>query len=94
MLGMTNDPLETAIEFIGLGVLAKALGVSGQAIRKGQRRRRMPRTEWTGETNYSATIAEMSGDRVTRAALLDKWPSLVVDDEGGCRADPTVTASA
>lgn len=74
---MNNDPIESAIELCGLGGLSKELGVSGQAIRKWQRARRMPRTEWTGETQYSQAIEKLTGGAVTRALLLAPWPALV-----------------
>ncbi len=72
----TLDPLERAIAKVGLGKLASRLGVSGQAVRKWQTQRRMPRTEWTGETSYSDVIEVETGGEVTRAELLSKWPPL------------------
>jgi DNA-binding transcriptional regulator YdaS (Cro superfamily) len=70
----TNHPLERAIKRIGLGKLAKHLGVTHQALRKWQRAGRMPRTEWTGESEYARRIEEVSGGAVKREELLDKWP--------------------
>jgi hypothetical protein len=35
----------------------------------------MPRTEWTGETQYSERIQELTGQQVTREQLLAKWPA-------------------
>ena len=70
----TSTPLETAIGILGLSVVARALGVTHQAVRKWQRAGRMPRTEWTGETSYSEIIEEQTQRRVTKAQLLAKWP--------------------
>jgi hypothetical protein len=70
---METQPLEIAIERVGLGALAKELGVSGQAVRKWQRAGRMPRTEWTGETKYSELIQRLTMDVVTKDMLLAKW---------------------
>lgn len=58
----------------GISKLADALGVSYQAVRKWERAGRLPRTEWTGETNYSATIESLTGGRVTRERLLEMFP--------------------
>lgn len=65
-----SEALEEAIELLGLGPLAALLGVSYQAVRKWQRAGRMPRTEWTGETDYAARIETATGRKVTRDRLL------------------------
>ena len=70
----TLDPLSEAIELVGLTKLASGLSVSHQAVRKWQRAGRMPRTEWTGETQYGQRIEELTGNAVTRDRLLAKWP--------------------
>jgi hypothetical protein len=70
----TLDPLSEAIELVGLTKLAGGLSVSHQAVRKWQRAGRMPRTEWTGETQYGQRIEELTGNAVTRDRLLAKWP--------------------
>ncbi len=76
--GMSNsDPIEDAVSKVGLACLARELKLSHQAIRKWQRARRMPRTEWTGETKYSSLIEQLTGGAVTRAMLLAPWPELV-----------------
>lgn len=67
---MNTNPITQAIEAVGLGALAKQLGVSGQAIRKWEAAGRLPRTEWTGETNYSEVIEQATFGGVTRGALL------------------------
>jgi hypothetical protein len=71
------DPLEHAIQLLGLLPLARELGLSYQAVRKWQRARRMPRTEWTGETAYSERIQALTDNQVTREQLLAKWPAAV-----------------
>lgn len=69
-------PLRQAIELVGLGPLAKGLGLTYPALRKWERAGRLPRTEWTGETNYAGQIAVLTDNRVTKAQLLGKWPDL------------------
>jgi hypothetical protein len=82
MLIMTeNHPLKEAVELVGLGPLAKSLGLTYPAIRKWQRAGRMPRTEWTGETTYSVQIQALTGGKVTVARLMSKWPALEVLEE-------------
>ena len=76
MQTMSNlDPLTEAIKIVGLTKLAGGLSVSHQAVRKWQRAGRMPRTEWTGETQYWHRIQEMTANAVTRDRLLGKWPA-------------------
>ena len=67
-----KTPLESAISAVGLTKLAKALGVTHQAIRKWERAGRLPRTEWTGETKYAETIERICPG-VTKAQLLSPW---------------------
>lgn len=76
MPGMDTSPLQTAITLVGLSKLARGCNVSHQAVRKWQAARRMPRTEWTGETDYSVRIAALTGNAVTREALMGPWPAL------------------
>lgn len=72
---VTLDPIEDAVRLLGLGKLARALGVTHQAVRKWQKARRLPRTEWTGETNYAGRIEKLTHGEVTREQLLAKWPA-------------------
>lgn len=67
---MNTNPITLAIESVGLGVLAAGLQVSGQAIRKWECAGHLPRTEWTGETDYSSAIQRLTGGKVSRDALL------------------------
>ena len=69
-------PLKQAIELVGLGPLSKGLGLTYPAIRKWERAGRLPRTEWTGETNYAGQIAVLTDNKVTKSQLLGKWPEL------------------
>ena len=69
-----NHPLREAIALVGLGPLAKSLGLTYPAIRKWERAGRMPRTEWTGETTYSIQIQGLTGGKVSASRLMGKWP--------------------
>ena len=73
---VTEDihPLSKAIELVGLVNLARELQVTHQAIRKWQANGRMPRTEWTEETEYCTCIARLTGGQITKAMLLAPWP--------------------
>lgn len=68
---MTKDIISHAIETVGLCALAKACNVTPQAIYKWQAKGRLPRTDWTGETDYASRIEEATGGRITRTQLLD-----------------------
>lgn len=70
MLVMAHPALAKAIEIVGLAELARGLGVTYQAIRKWEAAGRLPRTEWTGETSYSARIVELTQGQVARDELL------------------------
>lgn len=67
---MAHPALTSAIDQIGLQELARHLGVTYQAIRKWEAAGRLPRTEWTGETDYATRIVELAGGSVSRADLL------------------------
>lgn len=67
---MSFPALTRAIEIVGLQPLARGLGVTYQAVRKWEAAGRLPRTEWTGETEYAEKIAVMCGGAVTRRDLL------------------------
>lgn len=54
--------------------LARACDVSYQAVRKWLMAGRLPRTEWTRETDYSGTIERLTNGHVTKAMLLLPWP--------------------
>ena len=69
--------IETAVaDAGGLTAFTRALNerierpVTYQAVRKWIAKGRLPRTEWTGETNYSAAIESITDGRVPRCSLL------------------------
>lgn len=75
--GMSPLPLDLAIERIGLQPLSRGLGVTYQTVRKWQRKG-LPRTEWTGETQYAARIEKMMGGEVTAEQIKARHhPALV-----------------
>lgn len=65
-----HEPLQKAIELVGLSKLGKSLGIAYQSILGWQTRGRLPRTEWTGETQYAAEIEKLTEGKVTRDELL------------------------
>ncbi|MBM2884071.1 helix-turn-helix domain-containing protein [Chromobacterium phragmitis] len=66
-----------AIELVGLQPLAQSCGVTYQAVRKWEKRNRLPRTDWTGETNYAAAIEAVTEGAITKKALLTAVPCAV-----------------
>lgn len=64
-----DNLITQAIELVGLGQLATACGVTYQALRKWEKARRLPRTDWTGETDYALAIQTATGGVVSRGAL-------------------------
>lgn len=72
---MDTCPIQKVIDIVGLAPLARELGVTYQAIRRWQKQGRLPRTEWTGETEYASTMEKLSGGQVTREQLLAVLPS-------------------
>lgn len=66
---MDTSPLAQAIEHVGLAVLARELKVTHQAVRKWERTG-LPRTEWTGETNYAECIERLTSGQVLKSALM------------------------
>jgi len=65
-----GNQITRAIEIVGLAELAKACGVTYQAVRKWEAAGRLPRTEWTGETHYASAIERATAGRVTKRKLL------------------------
>lgn len=63
--------ISKAIELVGLCKLAQACGVRHQSVYKWQAKGRLPRSDWTGETDYASRIEVATGGRITRAQLLD-----------------------
>ena len=66
-----RNAIEKAIDLIGgPRALGQRLGVSRQAVNKWRQLKRLPRTDWTGETNYAEQIEALTGGVVTRNELL------------------------
>lgn len=56
--------LSKAVESVGGPILAaKACGISRQAIDRWLTRGSLPRTEYTGETDYAARMAKAAAER-------------------------------
>ncbi|KKL69961.1 hypothetical protein LCGC14_2109680 [marine sediment metagenome] len=69
---MPMNPLQRAIDEKGWRSLSAALEVSHQAIRKWVEAERLPRSEFSGETNY-AEIIERETDGAVSANDLLEW---------------------
>lgn len=67
---MEQNLISQAVEIVGLAKLARVLGVTYQAIRKWEAKGRLPRTEWTGETDYASQIEQATEGKVSKACLL------------------------
>lgn len=71
----TKNIVERAVYLAGgPRMVAMALGLSRPAVDKWVAQGFLPRTEWTGETDYAGTLESMTGSRVTREALLAAKP--------------------
>ena len=70
---MDDNPIKQAVRICGRMNLAKALGVSYQAVQRWERLGRMPKTEWTSETSYSSAIEELTHGEVRAADLLSAF---------------------
>lgn len=68
---MEENLITKAIEIVGICKLAVACGVRYQSIYKWQKQGRLPRTDWTGETDYASRIEEATKGAVTRDQLLN-----------------------
>jgi hypothetical protein len=67
---MTNAIISQAIQSAGgQTAVAKALNVRQNTVHKWIHHG-LPRTEWTGETNYIPTICDLGGGEFTREQLL------------------------
>jgi hypothetical protein len=68
---MKTNLITKAIEIIGLNALAAACSVTRQAIRRWEKSGRVPRSDFTHETNYSAIIETETNQEITKLQLLD-----------------------
>ena len=68
---MQDNLISKTIEIVGLRALARLCDVSPGAIYKWQRKGILPRTDWTGETDYASRIEEATKGAVTRDQLLN-----------------------
>ena len=64
--------LKTAINSVGLVKTSSLLNVSYQVIQRWLHKGMLPRTEFTGETNYSELIEKATGGSVTAKELLEE----------------------
>ena len=67
---METQPLYRAIEIVGLRAIAQTCCVRYQAVQQWRDRGCLPRTEYTGETNYAETIERLTEGQVTAEELL------------------------
>ena len=68
---MQENLISTAIDLTGLTNLAKACGVTYQSVKRWEAKGRVPRTDWTGETDYASRIEEATKGVITRDQLLN-----------------------
>ena len=65
------DPLfARIIRTLGMTRVANEAGVSRQAVHQWVNKGRLPRTEWTGETDHAGAISRLTGGVVKRDELL------------------------
>lgn len=65
------SPLRKAIDLIGWQPLAASLGVSRPAIHKWDSANRLPRTEFSGETNWAEKIEAATDGQVAASDLIE-----------------------
>lgn len=65
--------LDKAIDLAGgQTAIANIVGLTPQAIQKWVANGCLPRTEWTGETNYAELIADHLAPQISREELLHR----------------------
>ncbi len=67
----SKNLISKAINETSLNCIALACGVTYQAVRKWEAKGRLPRTEWTGETDHASKIEAATKGLVTKDQLLD-----------------------
>lgn len=70
MTTIQNEALEKAFATLGPAKIAKLCSVKGPSAIKWRKKGCLPRTEWTGETNYAAIISGAMDGVVSRDQLL------------------------
>lgn len=68
---MQENLISKSIAIVGLRALARFCGVTPQAIYKWETKGSLPRTDWTGETDYASRIEEATKGAITRDQLLN-----------------------
>lgn len=66
-----NIPLLSAIGELGLAAIARECGVKYQSVMYWRKRRRLPDTEFTGQTQYALQIWKLSRGKYSVEALRD-----------------------
>lgn len=71
----SRDALNSAVKLVGLRPLAASVGRTYQAVQQWVGNGRLPRTDYSGETDYAGVIAAACRDadpesKITREALL------------------------
>ena len=65
-----SDPLRSAIDEVGLQPAGRLCNVTWQAVAKWLKDG-LPRSEWTGETNYAEILSKETGGKISKKAILD-----------------------
>ncbi len=68
---MKENLISKAIELVGLCHLAQVCGVKHQSVYNWVKKGALPRTDWTGETDYASRIEEATKGVITRDQLLN-----------------------
>ena len=70
-----NHALAKAVQQLGgYAATAKLCQVNISVVWRWQKRGRLPRTEWTGETRYAETIEAATQGAITKTELLSYVP--------------------
>jgi hypothetical protein len=72
-----DNLIEHAAQLVGVRALARACGISYEALTKWRKAGRLPRTDLTGETYYATAIETATNGRIGADALLhmtrERW---------------------
>lgn len=66
---MQTTALEDVLKTVKVAVVARVCGLTPKAVYKWIERGSLPRTEFTGETDYAALIANASGGKYTATEI-------------------------